>query len=61
MAKKVGHRYYKGRNTKKTVFGESDVFTLCWEVDFEQFPRDCYEFVEKMAWDPDGICCHGPN
>ena len=29
--------------------------------DFERFPRDCIETIDKMASDSEKKCCHGPN
>ena len=44
---------------KISVFRESDVFGLFWEV--RQFPGDFTEFVEKAGSDSEKKCCHGPN
>ena len=48
---------------KQTVFGKKKQWRclIFWECGFEHFPRDVHEFVNMLAWDPDGKCCHGPD
>ena len=44
------------------VLSEGEIYgsKICAAFD-RQHPRDLYEIVETMGWDPDRKCCHGPN
>ena len=48
-------------NTAKKKYSKSLTLSDFLGGDLGQFRKDVYEFVGKMAWDPDGKCCHGPN